>query len=215
MKSLNEGWTFSSSSPDSGFLPVSQFPTNVHLDLLHHNLIPDPFVGKNELDVQWVGEKEWMYRTSFHTPKPLGQRKAVLTFHGLDTHATVYLNGLVILTTEDMFIPARVEVTELLNPCDDQNELVIRFHSAWFIGQDLMKQQPNHHWVCWNGDPSRLAVRKAQYHYVRSTNPIEATLLTPAGLGLGTETHDLWPLETSRAGTLHRKNLRSSLHDEM
>ena len=163
--SLNQGWTFKQVDDDSSsFLPVAQFPTNVHLDLMHHEIIPDPFIGKNEDVVQWVGEKAWIYKLSFKSPKSRGE-KSVLAFDGLDTYATVLLNGKQILKTENMFIPERIDVTKVLNSGSD-NILEITFDSTWFIGQKLVERLPDHHWGCWNGDPSRLAIRKAQYHYV-------------------------------------------------
>lgn len=61
---VHSGWAFKAADEDdSHWLPVAQFPTNIHLDLLAHQKIPDPFIGKNESLVQWVGERKWMYRT--------------------------------------------------------------------------------------------------------------------------------------------------------
>jgi len=34
------------------FLPVAQFPTNIHLDLMTHKKIPDHFIALNEYKVQ-------------------------------------------------------------------------------------------------------------------------------------------------------------------
>jgi len=144
---------------------VAQFPTNVHLDLLYHGLIPDPNVGKNERAVQWVGKQSWDYRVAFSAPES-SMGKAVLAFDGLDTYATVRLNGATILKTNDMFLADRVDVThELL--ADEPNVLEMTFDSTYLIGKKLVKKYPHHYWGCWNGDPSRLSVRKAQYHYVR------------------------------------------------
>lgn len=169
---LNEGWVFKQADDEKAeFLSVSQFPTNVHLDLMHHGLIPDPFTGKNELDVQWVGEKPWVYKTSFDAPALKDGDKAVLAFDGLDTHAIVLLNDTKILETENMFIPERVDVTELLRESKGSNVLNITFESTYLIGKKIKEQYPNHRWGCWNGDCSRLAVRKAQYHYVRFLYP--------------------------------------------
>lgn len=167
---ISKGWTFKQADNlESVFLPVAQFPTNVHLDLIVNNLIKDPFVGKNERDVQWVGEAVWVYKTTFKGPS-LGDGgivKAVLAFEGLDTFATVVLNGQEILKTESMFISDRVDVTALLRPeADSNNELEITFESAYLKGKKLVEQHPEHKWGCWNGDVSRLAVRKAQYHWV-------------------------------------------------
>ncbi|KAL7791746.1 glycoside hydrolase family 2 protein [Trichoderma afarasin] len=172
---INEGWQFGRTDvEEASFLPVSQFPTNVHLDLLHHKLIPDPFIGKNELDVQWVGEvRAWQYRTSFKSPKIASNEKAILAFDGLDTFAEVLLNDKKILETDNMFIPERVDVTALLEETD--NQLVITFDSAYLRGWERVEKIPSHKWGTWNGDYSRLGVRKAQYHWGWDWGP---TLLT-------------------------------------
>ena len=140
-------------------------PTNVHLDLIHNGIISNPLIAKRENDCQWVGEKSWIYRGTFSTPKAASGEKTVLAFDGLDTYATVVLNGKEILKTKNMFIPERIVVTNILRP-EEENILEITFDSTYLIGKKLVEQHPNHHWGCWNGDPSRLAVRKAQYHYV-------------------------------------------------
>ncbi|KAL2889546.1 putative glycoside hydrolase family 2 protein [Ceratocystis lukuohia] len=107
-------------APD--WLPVAQFPTNIHLDLLHHGLISDPFTSKNESLVQWVGETSWIYRKTFDLPGdkdrpglgPMGDATADaavcadLLFHGLDTVASVSLNGIEILQADNMFVPHRI-----------------------------------------------------------------------------------------------------------
>lgn len=166
---IDKNWQFKQADKeDSNYLPVGQFPTNVHLDLLHHKLIPDPYIGKNELEVQWIGERVWVYKTTFsglNTFKPSEGAKAVLAFDGLDTFATVVLNGEKILETDNMFIPERVDVTKVLKR-DGDNDLVITFDSAYLRGWELVEKYPDHKWGCWNGDVSRLAVRKTQYHWV-------------------------------------------------
>lgn len=165
---IDKNWEFKQADKEgSNYLPVGQFPTNVHLDLLAHKLIPDPFIGKNELDVQWIGEAVWVYKTSFPTPDIGPSGKAVLAFDGLDTFATVVLNGKTILETDNMFVPERVDVTNTLSK-GDTNELEITFDSAYLRGWKLIEKYPDHKWGVWNGDNSRLAVRKSQYHWVGS-----------------------------------------------
>ncbi|CAI6081498.1 unnamed protein product [Clonostachys chloroleuca] len=172
---IDKNWEFKQADKeDAKYLSVGQFPTNVHLDLLHHKLIPDPFIGKNENQVQWVGEAQWVYRTTFSSPKVSGGAKAVLAFDGLDTFATVVLNGEKILETDNMFIPERVDVTKILK-AQGENELVINFDSAYLRGCKLVEKYPDHKWGCWNGDVSRLAVRKSQFHWGWDWGP---TLLT-------------------------------------
>ena len=173
LTALVANWTFQQVGGDKEPLTVAQMPTNVHLDLMHHGIIPDPFIGKNEVDVQWVGEVDWVYRTTFPSPKLECGEKAVLAFGGLDTFATVLLDGKEILKTDNMFIPERVDITDLVNK-DENHKLEIIFESAYLKGKKTQEQYPDHKWGCWNGDSSRLGVRKAQYHYVSiSFSPLE------------------------------------------
>ncbi|KAI1023265.1 hypothetical protein LB503_000235 [Fusarium chuoi] len=162
---IDKNWQFKQEKEDdSSYLPVAQFPTNVHLDLLHHKKIPDPYIGKNELKVQWIGETVWVYKATFSSPEIHDGAKAVLAFDGLDTFAKVELNGEKILETENMFVLERVAVTKNLKK-DGENELRITFDAAYLRGWKLVEEHPDHKYVVWNGDGSRLPVRKAQYHW--------------------------------------------------
>lgn len=160
---LNNNWSFAQVGNDPVFRPVESVPTEIFLDLLAHKLIADPFPGKNELDVQWVGEEDWIYRVVFATPTKPGRTDIV--FEGLDTYAVVTLNGEVILSTDNMFTPYRVDITDRLRK-DADNELSILFESAFLHGKKVREEHKDFYWGSWNGDESRLAVRKSQYHYV-------------------------------------------------
>jgi beta-mannosidase len=104
-------------------------PGCVHQDLRRHGLIPDPFWGTNEAGLQWIEERDWEYRTSFIAPKSLLAEEVVeLVADGLDTVATLRLNGREAGRTENMFLGGRWEVTTLLRP--GKNELRIWFGSA-------------------------------------------------------------------------------------
>jgi beta-mannosidase len=177
---LSTNWFFKQVKSDNpvvpSFLPCRTLPTEIHLDLLSHNLIPDPFLKQNENDVQWIGEEPWLYRTAFHSPTPASPAtRTFLVFDGLDTFATVTLNGSVILQSENMFIPHRIDVTSSLLLLDSENVLEILFESAFLRGKQIRNKYPNFSWGCWNGDSSRLAVRKAQYHYGWDWGPILMT----------------------------------------
>ncbi len=184
--SLHSGWHFKARKPqnplsddfasDSDWAAAS-VPGTVHQDLLATGRIPDPNVGLNELDVQWVGETDWLYQVEFDAPSVESGEHADLCFDGLDTFAKVWLNGELILESENMFVPRRVSVTGKLR--EGSNELRVLFSSALLRGQaieaELGKRQ------LWNGDSSRLYVRKAQYHYGWDWGPV----LMTAGLWRG------------------------------
>ena len=55
--------------------------------------------------VQWVGESDWVYKCQFEVETV--ERVSELVFEGLDTFATVYLNDVQILETDNMFLPYR------------------------------------------------------------------------------------------------------------
>ncbi|KAL8654842.1 MAG: hypothetical protein Q9210_001265 [Variospora velana] len=136
---IQDGWTFKEVGNDeTEWMPVSCFPTNVHLDLIYNNVISDPFGAKNEQDDQWVGEMSWMYKVSFQSPALLPEQNAVIAFEGLETHATVSMNGTKVLQTNDMFVPKRVDITKYLRPLV-KNELEIVFKSTYLIGKTLLE----------------------------------------------------------------------------
>jgi beta-mannosidase len=123
----NARWQFRDTTSKTWL--AATVPGCVHTDLLAAGKIPDPFYGINELDLQWIEERDWEYRTTFNvTAALLAESEIALCADGLDTVATVFLNGKKIATTDNMFIAHRWAVKKHLRA--DRNELVIRFRSA-------------------------------------------------------------------------------------
>jgi beta-mannosidase len=91
-------------------------PGDVHLDCLRERLIPDPFVGTNTDHCLWMEEKDWWYRLDFAAPIREARQRVLLAFEGLDTFATVFLNGQEIGRHANMFTPLRLDVTDSLVP---------------------------------------------------------------------------------------------------
>lgn len=144
----------------------------VHLDLLENGDISDPFIDMNEKSVQWVGENDWEYQTTFDVSDAAS---ACLThemhFDGLDTFCAAALNGTEILRSDNMFRGYVVDVTKHIKEKD--NELVLVFKSALKKGRELEKK--NGVRFCSNGETSRVHVRKAQYHYGWDWGPLLMT----------------------------------------
>ncbi|KAL2007512.1 hypothetical protein VTN00DRAFT_8950 [Thermoascus crustaceus] len=159
--------------PDD-WLDCVSFPTVIHHELEAAGKIADPFVGENERHIQWVGKKDWCFRTSFPTPADIyNHPNAVLAFDGLDTIATVKLNGVEILKCDNMFIPYRVDVKSLLMPDGADNELHILFESAWRVGRERQEKYGKERSAI--RDSGRVQVRKAQYHWGWDWGPQEVT----------------------------------------
>jgi beta-mannosidase len=111
----------------SPVVPAS-VPGCVHTDLMAAGLIPDPLVERNETLVQWIGECDWRYRCRFTVPAALSAMERVaLHCEGLDTVATLSLNGVAIGRAENMHRPHRFDVTGALRA--GENELAIEFRS--------------------------------------------------------------------------------------
>ena len=123
---LDKGWSFSEGGKDKW--QEATVPGTVHQDLLRLKLLPDPFFGTNEQQVQWVEDKDWEYRTSFTlTQEQVDHSGALLEFKGLDTYADVYLNGALILKAENMFVGYEVPVKEVLRAGRKQIEYLLLF----------------------------------------------------------------------------------------
>ena len=118
-----------------------------------------------------MGLKSWSYKSSLTRPTVPEGAKAVLAFDGLDTFATVKLAGKTILESDNMFLPHRVDITDLLGN-ESHLEFEVVFESAFLKAREIKEQHPEHKFVCFNGDPGRLAVRKAQYHWGWDWGPL-------------------------------------------
>lgn len=135
---LDEGWTFAQVGTDNWRPAV--VPGTVHQDLLRHKLLPNPFYGTNEKKIQWVENEDWEYKTTFLvTPEQLSRGAAQITFEGLDTYADVFLNGSLLLRSDNMFVAYSVPVKEVLRA--GENRLHILFHSP--IKQTLSQWESN------------------------------------------------------------------------
>jgi beta-mannosidase len=151
------------------WLPA-EVPGTVHTDLLAQRQIADPFFGKNEGELQWIGERDWEYRCTLRADAALLAREHIeLVFEGLDTYASVQLNGTPVLSADNMFRTWRVPVKHLLaeKPGDGANELSIRFRSP--LAQGLLEYQRLGYALPASNDlgkpPLSMFTRKAPYHY--------------------------------------------------
>lgn len=117
---LDDGWQL---RHEGGKLPAV-VPGCVHTDLLAAGVIPDPFLGRAETEVAWVGRREWTYETQLPAV-PCGHEQTDLVFEGLDTVAEITLNGQLLGRVRNMHRAYRFDVTGLSGP------LSVRFVSAY------------------------------------------------------------------------------------
>ncbi|CDM38127.1 CAZyme family GH2 [Penicillium roqueforti] len=171
--SLSSDWSFKDRDTDE-WLPVASVPSVVQQDLIANNKLDDPYIGFKELNARWVNEKTWVYRKVVEKPSVPAGSAIVLVFDGLDTFAKVKMDEQVILESDNMFLGHRVDVTKALE-AEDEHTLEIEFDCALVKARELRSQHTKHKWVGFNGDLSRLAVRKAQYHWGWDWGPVLMT----------------------------------------
>ncbi|MFZ1977636.1 MAG: glycoside hydrolase family 2 protein [Bacteroidota bacterium] len=164
--SICEGWKFCQEG--SGQWHTAQVPGCVHTDLLNDSLISDPFFGTNEKSLQWIGEKNWIYKTTFDVPMEMLQNESVeLVFEGLDTYAEITLNGSAVLSANDMFRTWRVDCKKLLRK--KENRLAIRFRNVFDENMPKYRSAPFELQAFDNNDQAETKIamysRKAQFHY--------------------------------------------------
>ncbi|KPG79375.1 beta-mannosidase [Frigoribacterium sp. RIT-PI-h] len=149
---MHTGWSLRSTAgpvpPEIAAVDVpATVPGTVHTDLLAAGLIVDPYLDANEHLLAWIGQADWSYTSTFDW-QPDGHDRHELVFAGLDTVATVLLNGEVVAETRNQHRTYRVAVDGLLR--EGSNDLEVRFGSpvAYADAQSLAlgyRPHVNHH----------------------------------------------------------------------
>lgn len=131
---LHEGWTLTAArlpadAPAAVEDPLTTgipavVPGEAHLDLRRTGLIADPFDGDNESAQQWIGDTAWTYSTTFVWQPGLATRTDLVAY-GLDTVATIEVNGVVVGRTQNMHRSYRWNVGNALR--EGENTLVVTF----------------------------------------------------------------------------------------
>jgi beta-mannosidase len=102
---------------EDAWIPIP-VPGDAHRALLDTGRIENSFYDRNEDGCAWIEDREWWYRMSFDGPQePLRPDERLrLVFHGLDTFATIYLNGEELGSHSNMFHEAVFDIGDLVRP---------------------------------------------------------------------------------------------------
>ncbi len=120
-------------------------PGDVHRVLVDAGRLADPDRGDDGNDVGWVDERTWWWHLQVPSPGAVADDERIsLVLHGLDTLASVFLDGIEVGRSRDMFLPLELDVTALLRP-DRASTLAVRFDPL--------------------GDPDRTRLRKAAFSF--------------------------------------------------
>lgn len=167
---ISEGWQFRQVGAAKWL--SATVPGTVHTDLLDNKRIDDPFYRTNERNQQWIDKLDWEYRTNIDIDaQTLSHHHVELHFDGLDTYADVYVNDVLVLSADNMFLEWTIDVKKHVRV--GSNTLRIYFHSPIRKGlaalEDYGYLLPSPNDQSENGGMGDRRVgmftRKAGYHY--------------------------------------------------
>lgn len=134
MLDLAGEWALSDES--GGYAVAMQVPGDAISALHAAGAIVDPYWGRNEDDLRWICERDWVLTRRFSSDGAAAE----LCIEGLDTIAEVRLNGVVVLQAANAFRRWRVDVSAHLRA--GENEISIRFASVVREAARLQAEQP-------------------------------------------------------------------------
>ncbi|KAF9156128.1 hypothetical protein BG015_007170 [Linnemannia schmuckeri] len=170
---LNGQWRLS--NQDETVQVPATVPGQVHLDLIQANIIDnDPYYGTNYVkeSMRKIIDNAWTLERTFDLDQNFTY--AILDCEGLDTLASIVLNGAVIGSTDNQFRHHHLDITKAL--VAKSNVLRITFYNAVRISKDKADAYPYYVPDMFNmsaaqhGFPNRNFVRKEQLRtYVYSS----------------------------------------------
>lgn len=161
---IHSNWQFSNAKDNVWH--SATVPGVIHTDLLANKLIEDPYWGTNELTLRWIDNEYWNYTTEFEISKDqLNQEHIELEFEGLDTYATVIVNGTEVIIANNMFRSWKVDIKEFVKK--GNNLLEVKFTSPLNYNRAKVENYP--HQLPAGNETVDLKVspftRKAAYHF--------------------------------------------------
>ena len=133
-------------------------PGNAQWDLHKLRLVEDPFFADNADHLRWCEEVDFWYRRTLEPISVPHGARAILHFDGLDCFATVWIDGRLVGTHTDMFVPCWFDVTPYLRS-DRPAEVLIR------LAASFQEVEVSHRDPCNHPPIQRTRTRKAQISY--------------------------------------------------
>ncbi len=165
--SLNKNWTMKEQNGTKEY--NANVPCSVYSVLLENGEMPDPFVGENQYEASKISDRNFCFSKTFNTDENLlSCDRIFLQFEGLDTLATITLNGTPVSKTNNMHRTYRFDVTGLVQK--QNNRLEILFASPTQYVLEKQAQRPLHGVA--TTVPGYPYLRKAHYMFGWDWGPI-------------------------------------------
>ena len=118
-QSLLQDWILTGDTLNIQNLPVT-VPSVVQQNLYDAGLIPHPYLGVVEDELLWISDHPWTYAAHFDVDRKVLEKDVVeLVFEGIDTYASVTLNGHELFNADNQFRTWKQDVKPLLKPDDN------------------------------------------------------------------------------------------------
>ncbi|WP_368183562.1 glycoside hydrolase family 2 protein [Aestuariibius sp. HNIBRBA575] len=101
-----------------------RIPGDVVTALAEAEVIPDPYWGRNEHDLRWICERDWVLERQF----TLTHTDMQLHLAGLDCVAKVTVNGVVVHQSQNAYRRYKVDLSQVL--VEGKNTIVVQLDSA-------------------------------------------------------------------------------------
>ncbi len=145
-------------------------PMDLNIAMQKKGIVGDLNFGANYLKSRWVAEQYWQYYREFDMPEDAVNKPAKLKFDRLDYSARIFLNGELIGSHNNAFIPYEIDVTGKLKP--GTNTITVGIGSGLYAVADknlfdynnianLNVHLNKRHWL-----------RKPQYQFSWDWNPV-------------------------------------------
>jgi len=169
---LNGEWSLKRADQDE-LLPA-QVPGCVHTDLLAAGKIDDPFYRDNEDRIQWISDADWVYSRTFEvSAEMLSYDHVLLRCEGLDTLATLTLNGRRVGRGENMFRTWEMNVRDALRR--GENRLEVRLASPFRYVEERRAQRALPEWAGPKEAKGRAWLRKEPCNFGWDWGPVMMT----------------------------------------
>ena len=154
---LNDNWIMSYDGREYG----CSVPCSMYKTLTEQGVIPDPYYRENEYISTDLSRKDVTFTREFDaSPEVLAADMQFIVFHGIDTLAEIYVNGVHVLDTDNMHCEWQLYLTNLLR---EHNTLEVRIKSpVEYIERENEKRPIWGVGECMKGYPH---LRKAHYMF--------------------------------------------------
>lgn len=166
-------------------------PGDVHSALFDAGMIPDPYACRNEYDLRWVADREWLLARSFELAGDVGLDGWVLEVDRLDTVAELSLNGTLLLEADNAFRTHRVRTEGILRRGENRIEIVFRSATAVANARQAAQPFPIPYHAGNSPIPNGNMLRKPQCHFGWDWNIALAPLGLYGGIRLRRARHAL------------------------